>query len=114
MLPGIDAFHSSRSIRKGITNRIGGSTQPNTANSGAQNVSRPYARTFFEKATRGEVTKAETSGELAVVASENDDVICFTSRRMEVTPAADQALPSEGMELDASGFGGVHTSAFSQ
>ena len=75
------------------------------------------ARAFFQKATSGEVTKSEKSGDLAVVASENDDVICFTSRRADVMPVADQVLPSEGLpaDLDAfGGFGGVHTSAFSQ
>ena len=72
------------------------------------------ARTFFEKAARGEVTKENTTGELAVVARESEGVICFTSRRIDATAAA-AAMTAEGLpaEADASiETGGVHVSAF--
>ena len=73
------------------------------------------AREFFTKATSGEVTKEDNTGELAVVAREQDDVVCFTSRR--IIPVADQVLPraaeAAAMDAEVDAFGGgVHINAF--
>ena len=68
------------------------------------------AKSFFSQATSGEVTKTDSSGDLAITARQTENVICFTSRQ----PLAEaEAAPAHAESADAlGGATGVHVSAF--